>query len=95
MRVRILQLGRQVIDHRGQVGETVDTALAAVGLEVAPGVDIRVNGMAAHGATALHDGDVVTLIPRIKGGWGRPLLHPSFEMIPPSSDQTRRGHGTE
>jgi molybdopterin converting factor small subunit len=68
MRVRILQLGRQVIEYRGQVGETVAATLTALALEVGPGVDIRVNGMAAHGATTLHDGDVLTLIPRIKGG---------------------------
>jgi sulfur carrier protein ThiS len=68
MRVRILQLGRQVIEYRGHVGDTVAAALAAVALEVRPGVDIRVNGMAAHGATILQDGDVLTLIPRIKGG---------------------------
>jgi molybdopterin converting factor small subunit len=68
VRVRILQLGRQVIEYRGHVGETVATALTAVALEVGPGVDIRVNGIAAEGATTLRDGDVVTLIPRIKGG---------------------------
>ena len=71
MRVRILQLGRQVIDYRGQPGETVAVALAAIALQVGPGTDIRVNGMAADGTTVLQDGDVVTLIPRIKGGSGR------------------------
>jgi hypothetical protein len=68
MRVRILQLGRRVIEYRGHVGDTVAAALAAVALEVRLGVDIRVNGMAAHGTTTLQDGDVLTLIPRIKGG---------------------------
>ena len=68
MRVRILQLGRQVIEYRGHPGATVATALAAVALQVGPGVDIRVNGVAANGTTTLRDGDVVTLIPRIKGG---------------------------
>ena len=71
MRVRILQLGRQVIEYRGQSGQTVALALAAKAVQVGPGVDIRVNGMAADGTTTLRDGDVVTLIPRIKGGWGQ------------------------
>ncbi len=68
MRVRILQLGRQVTEYRGYPGETVATALAALTLQVGPGVDVRVNGVAANGTTTLRDGDVVTLIPRIKGG---------------------------
>jgi molybdopterin converting factor small subunit len=70
MRVRILQLGRQVIDYRGQPGQTVAEALAATNLQIGSGMDIRVNGAAAEGATPLHDGDVVTIIPRIKGGRG-------------------------
>ena len=68
IRVRILQLGRQVIDHRAKAGETVAQALAAPGIVVGPGMDLRVNGVPADGETPLRDGDVVTIIPRIKGG---------------------------
>jgi molybdopterin converting factor small subunit len=31
-------------------------------------MDLRVNGVPADGETPLRDGDVVTIIPRIKGG---------------------------
>jgi molybdopterin converting factor small subunit len=68
IRVRILQLGRQVIDHRAKAGETVAQALAATRIEVGPGMDLRVNGAPAEDETPLRDGDVVTIIPRIKGG---------------------------
>jgi molybdopterin converting factor small subunit len=68
IRVRILQLGRQVIDHRAKAGQTVGAALGATGIEVGAGMDLRVNGVAADGETPLRDGDVVTIIPRIKGG---------------------------
>lgn len=68
IRVRILQLGRQVIDHRGQAGQTVAEALAVTDLHIGPGMDLRVNGEPAGGDTPLRDGDVVTIVPRIKGG---------------------------
>lgn len=68
IRVRILQLGRQVIDHRGHIGQTVAEALTATGLQIGPGMDLRVNGAPADGDSPLRDGDVVTIIPRIKGG---------------------------
>lgn len=68
IRVRVLQLGRRVLQHTGPVGLTVAAALEAVGLGPAEGLDLRVNGASAEQGTVLQDGDVVTLIPRIKGG---------------------------
>jgi molybdopterin converting factor small subunit len=68
VRVRILQLGRRVLEHVGGPGLTVAAAIEAVGLAAAEGMDLRVNGAPAEPATSLRDGDVVTLIPRIKGG---------------------------
>jgi molybdopterin converting factor small subunit len=68
VRVRVLQLGRRVVEHTGAPGLTVSSAIEAVGLTNTQGLDLRVNGTPAEGATALRDGDVVTLIPRIKGG---------------------------
>lgn len=70
VRVRILQLGRRVIEHVGGPGLTVATALDAVGLAEVQGLDLRVNGAPAEGGAILRAGDVITLIPRIKGGWG-------------------------
>ena len=69
IRVRILQLGRQVIDYRTEAGQTVGAALAATGIQVGPGMDLRVNGAPATEGTGLRDEDIVTIIPRIKGGW--------------------------
>ncbi|MCC6177323.1 MAG: MoaD/ThiS family protein [Chloroflexi bacterium] len=70
VRVRVLQLGRRVLTHVGAPGLTVGSALDGVGLAGTSGLDIRVNGSSADAATPLRDGDVVTLIPRIKGGRG-------------------------
>ncbi len=72
VRVRILQLGRRVLEHAGPPGLTLAAALQEVGLAAAEGLDVRVNGTPAEGSRVLQDGDVVTLIPRIKGGcYGR------------------------
>ena len=62
--MRILQLGRQVIDHQAEAGQSV----GATGIALGPGMDLRVNGDPATEETPLRDGDVVTIIPRIKGG---------------------------
>ncbi len=70
VRVRVLQLGRSVMSYEGKPGLQVSSALDGVGLVAAPGMDIRVNGTSADGATELRNGDVVTIIPRIKGGRG-------------------------
>jgi molybdopterin converting factor small subunit len=66
--VRVLQLGRRVLTHAGATGLTVQGTLDALGLSAATGTDVRVNGRPATGDSPLADGDVVTLIPRIKGG---------------------------
>lgn len=68
VRVRVLQLGRRVMSYTGVAGLTVQDALDGVGLTAATGLDVRVNGAAATGTVLLEDGDVLTLIPRIKGG---------------------------
>jgi molybdopterin converting factor small subunit len=82
MRVRVLQLGRRVLDHQARSGATLEGVLAEVGLAIGQaGVDVRVNGADAKPDRPLRDGDVVTLIPRIKGG--------------AQVAQGRLGHGTE
>jgi sulfur carrier protein ThiS len=68
VRVRILQLGRRVVEHVGRPDLTVASALQAVGLSAATGMDVRVNGAPTEEHAVLRDGDVVTIIPRIKGG---------------------------
>lgn len=66
--MRVLQLGRRVLSFAGDPGLTVGVAVAGVGLATAAGLDVRVNGSPATADTLLRDGDVVTLIPRIRGG---------------------------
>lgn len=68
IRVRVLQLGRRVLEHSGPPGLTVDVALEATGMAPGPGMELRVDGAPAGGATELQDGQVITIIPRIKGG---------------------------
>jgi hypothetical protein len=83
--VRVLQLGRRVLGYAGAAGLTVQEALDALGMSVAAGVDLRVNGRPATGASVLSDGDVVTLIPRIKGGHTSPRLRfrqPALSAVP-------------
>jgi sulfur carrier protein ThiS len=67
--VRMLQLGRRVVEHSTASGTTLGTALEQAGFDPsAPGVDVRVNAATADPGYVLRDGDVVTLVPRIKGG---------------------------
>jgi sulfur carrier protein ThiS len=70
VRVRVLQLGRRVMQHSGPAGLTLADALEGVGLPAhqLEGMDLRVNGTPAEPTTTLRDRDTVTIIPRIKGG---------------------------
>lgn len=68
MKVRILQLGRKVVDYQGPEGATLATALAAVDIVAGQGMDLRINTNPATLDAVLNQGDVVTIIPRIKGG---------------------------
>jgi len=68
VKVRILQLGRKVLDYEGQDGVTLLAALNTVGVIAAQGMDLRINSQPATLESVLSQGDVVTIIPRIKGG---------------------------
>jgi hypothetical protein len=67
VKVRIVQLGKGIIDHEAQEGDTVEDGLTAARIPVER-MDIRVSGRPAELTTPLRDGDLVTVIPRIKGG---------------------------
>lgn len=65
--VRIVQLGRGVAQYTGDDGVDVATSLAEAGMSV-QGMEIRVNGITVTLDQILSDGDLVTVVPRIKGG---------------------------
>jgi molybdopterin converting factor small subunit len=65
--VRIVQLGKRVFNYVADDGSTVGEGLAAAGIPVEH-MEIRVRGVATTLDQALADGDLVTVIPKIKGG---------------------------
>lgn len=67
MNVRIVQLGRGVYKYAAEEGATIADGLAAAGISVEH-MDVRVRGRPAKVEDLLHDGDLVTIIPLIKGG---------------------------
>jgi len=65
--IRVVQLGRGLVRHEAAPDTTVGEVLAAVG--IAPrGMEVRVGGRKARSADPLKDGDLITVIPLIKGG---------------------------
>ena len=67
MNVRIVQLGRGVFKYAAEEGATIADGLAAAGITVEH-MDVRVRGKPAKVEDILRDGDLVTVIPLIKGG---------------------------
>lgn len=65
--VKVAQLGKKVEEVALEDGANVGAALAAAGFR-ADGFELRLNGATATAATAIRPGDVVTLVPQIKGG---------------------------
>jgi sulfur carrier protein ThiS len=67
IRVRIVQLGKGVFSYDAPPGATLADGLAAAGVN-AEHRDVRVNGHASAPDQALAEGDLVTIVPMIKGG---------------------------
>ncbi len=67
MNIKILRLGHSARHHEAAAGATVGEVLDAVDLPAA-GHAISVNGLGASTTTALAEGDVVCLIPKVEGG---------------------------
>jgi len=65
--IKIAKLGDRVQEFFVDNGSTVADALKLTGYE-AIGFDLRVNGASAQPEVKLNDGDIVTLVPAIKGG---------------------------
>jgi sulfur carrier protein ThiS len=67
VKVRVVQLGRGVIDCEVEAGTTVAGVLSSNGVPL-DGMEVRVNGGAAELDHGLGDGDLITVVPLIKGG---------------------------
>ena len=64
--VKVAQLGQAVKEV--YVEGTVGDALSAAGVTVPPGHGVRVSGRTAELSSAIKDGDIITLVPSVKGG---------------------------
>ena len=67
MLVKVARLGTAVQELALTDGTTVNAALESADLNV-ENEDIRVNNSNASLTTVLRDGDIVTLVPKVKGG---------------------------
>jgi hypothetical protein len=65
--VRIVQLGKGVLAYQAEEGATIQDALESAGVPIVS-MEIRVGGRRAEPTEPLKDGDLVTAIPRIRGG---------------------------
>ena len=67
MNIKILRLGHSARHVEAASGATIAEVLDANDLS-AQGHAIRVNGLGCSTTTALAEGDVVTLVPKVEGG---------------------------
>ncbi len=69
VRVKVIQLGRGVYDVQGSLPLTVSDALQGLEIKLDPvRMDVRVNSFKAEMGQHLKDGDIITIIPPLKGG---------------------------
>ena len=67
MKVKVLKLGSCAREVNAEVNATVQEALETAELP-SQGYSVSVNGMGAGLSTALGEGDIVTLVPKVEGG---------------------------
>ena len=67
MKVKVLKLGSCAREVDAEVNATVQEALDGAELP-SQGYSVSVNGMGAGLSTALGEGDIVTLVPKVEGG---------------------------
>jgi hypothetical protein len=70
IKVKIVQLGKGVLHWDLEDHTRVEASLTKLGI-TGGGMDLHVNGRPPQPAQELLDGDLVTIIPRIKGGLQR------------------------
>lgn len=64
--VKVAKLGSRVSEVSLEEGQNVNAALEIAGVSAVG--NIRVNGIEATDQTTLFDGDIITIVPKIKGG---------------------------
>jgi molybdopterin converting factor small subunit len=67
MKVKVLKLGHSAMEIEAEAGATVQEALDKGGMAHG-GHSVSVNGLGAGPSTALSEGDIVTLVPKVEGG---------------------------
>ena len=67
MKVKVLKLGSCAREVDAEANATVQEALDKAELP-SQGYSVSVNGMGAGLSTALGEGDIVTLVPKVEGG---------------------------
>ena len=67
MNIKILRLGHSATVVEVPAGTPIEEALDSHDIP-RQGYSVSVNGLGAGPATALGDGDVVTLVPKVEGG---------------------------
>lgn len=71
LNIKIVQLGKQVHHYAGPFPCTVGEALREAQVSIDQlRTDIRLNGETASLDSSLKNGDIITVLPPIKGGWG-------------------------
>ena len=67
MKVKVLKLGSCAREVDAEANATVQEALERAELP-SQGYSVSINGMGAGLSTALGEGDIVTLVPKVEGG---------------------------
>lgn len=67
IKVKIVQLGKGVFQYDLEESTSVEACLNAVGI-TGGRMDLHVNGRPVQPGQKLQNGDLITIIPRIKGG---------------------------
>lgn len=69
IKVKVIQLGRGVYEYQGLAPLTVGDAIQGLGIKLDPiRMDLRVNSFKVEIGEPLKDGDIITIIPPLKGG---------------------------
>ena len=69
IKVKVIQLGRGVYEFQGNAPLTLSDALQGLGIKLdLIRMDLRINSLKAEMEQPLKEGDIITIIPPLKGG---------------------------